>query len=376
MRGDPLTSEIGVRQNSVLAFVGKSKNGSHSCYSSGETSSEGAGTYTDKGGERRVLSGYTIPKLGGPASSGYAFTSSQVQHKVMDTCNLTNQDFTTGSQQTNASTRPKVHHSHTNQSHLDLTGSQQAQTPVYASTRSKVHHTVHSHTNQSHLDLTGSQTPVYASTRSKVHHTVHSHTNQSHLDLTGSQTPVYASTRSKVHHTINSHDSIGRQLDHTHTTMIELRSKTNSNFDVCSQVSSTPFSATNTPTQSTVVQVQDGVSSNTQDSNSLPGHIATRSRSEIPRDPCLPVVHDSPVLPHSNGRSASNSKSIIKKTLDKYFDRGEITNRQYKRILERANQKVQKGIDQSSYMNEKRVVKLVGDYVKAYMYHEPDEGAC
>lgn len=293
MRGDPLTSQCGVRQNSVL---GKNKNGSHFCYSSGETSSEGAST--DKG-ERKVLSGYTIPKLG-PASSGYAFTRSKVQHNVVTTSNLINQ------------------------SNLAPTGSLQAQTSIYASTRSKVHHTVHSLTS--------------------------------------------------------THNSIDRQPDHTTAMQSKRKGEANLNFDVCSRVSSTPPSATCTFTQSTVVQVQRSLSPSTQDSDSLPSHTATRSQSEkILRDPCLPTVHDSSALPHNNAKllsDANDSKGIIRRTLDKYFDRGELTNRQYKRILERANQKVQKGIDQSSYMNEKRVVKLVGDYVKAYMYHENDEGPC
>ena len=64
-------------------------------------------------------------------------------------------------------------------------------------------------------------------------------------------------------------------------------------------------------------------------------------------------------------------KTIIRRALDVHFDRGEITNRKYMRILERANRKVEDGLARSSYMNQQRVEKLVADYVDAYSYREP-----
>ena len=65
----------------------------------------------------------------------------------------------------------------------------------------------------------------------------------------------------------------------------------------------------------------------------------------------------------------SSPKELIRRALDVYFDKGTITNRQYKRILERATRKVQEGLVMSSYMNKNRVKKLVSDFVEAYKYH-------
>ena len=67
-----------------------------------------------------------------------------------------------------------------------------------------------------------------------------------------------------------------------------------------------------------------------------------------------------------------NPKPIIRRVLDSYFDRGAITNRQYKRILERASRRVQERLDVSSQASIK---KLVMDYVKAYRTHVPYDNA-
>ena len=70
-----------------------------------------------------------------------------------------------------------------------------------------------------------------------------------------------------------------------------------------------------------------------------------------------------------------NPKMVIRRALDSYFDRGEITNRQYKRILERASRKVEEGLANTSTsmsLNKTKVIKLVDDYVQAYRYHAPD----
>ena len=62
-------------------------------------------------------------------------------------------------------------------------------------------------------------------------------------------------------------------------------------------------------------------------------------------------------------------RRLVKKALDVYFDEGRITNRQFKRILERATRKVEEGLAQCSCVSEPRVKKLVADYVEAYEYH-------
>lgn len=83
---------------------------------------------------------------------------------------------------------------------------------------------------------------------------------------------------------------------------------------------------------------------------------------------CEPVgsqLQASVVKPNSG---SGKFKAVIRKALDAYFDQGKITNRQYKRILQRAGKKVQDGLMLSS-LNEKRVVKLVADYVEAYRFH-------
>lgn len=67
-------------------------------------------------------------------------------------------------------------------------------------------------------------------------------------------------------------------------------------------------------------------------------------------------------------QNGNNFKVVIRKALDSYFDEGKITNRQYKRILERASRKVQDGLALGS-LDERRVVKLVADYVTAYRSH-------
>lgn len=72
-------------------------------------------------------------------------------------------------------------------------------------------------------------------------------------------------------------------------------------------------------------------------------------------------------------KTGAEPKPLIREALDVYFDKGEITNRQYKRILERASRKVQDGLDRCSYMNKNRVFKLVADYVDAYRYHHETE---
>lgn len=72
-------------------------------------------------------------------------------------------------------------------------------------------------------------------------------------------------------------------------------------------------------------------------------------------------------------KTGAEPKPLIREALDIYFDKGEITNRQYKRILERASRKVQDGLDRCSYMNKNRVFKLVADYVDAYRYHHETE---
>lgn len=176
-------------------------------------------------------------------------------------------------------------------------------------------------------------------------------TSQSHPDpttgpLTAHHTSVHTSTRSEVHHTVHSQNSIDRQPDHmTAMQSSRKRRKTNSNLDVCSQVSSPPLNST-TPSQYVQAQQQNRLSSSdAPDSSgvsSLPSRTAAASRStrssEVPppgRDLCLPAVHDdSPALSRGGGNhkhlnGASNSKDIIRKTLDWYFDRGEITNRQF-----------------------------------------------
>ena len=59
-------------------------------------------------------------------------------------------------------------------------------------------------------------------------------------------------------------------------------------------------------------------------------------------------------------------KIVIRRELDRYFDKGTITNRQYKRILERASRRVKESKMRSPVIEEKRVMKLVFDYVQAY----------
>lgn len=81
---------------------------------------------------------------------------------------------------------------------------------------------------------------------------------------------------------------------------------------------------------------------------------------------CGQAEHNQPHLAQSNPESSGdNFKSVIRKALDMYFDQGKITNRQYKRILERATRRVRDGLKICS-LNEKQVIKLVADYVKAY----------
>lgn len=75
------------------------------------------------------------------------------------------------------------------------------------------------------------------------------------------------------------------------------------------------------------------------------------------------------VITKSSEESTSDPKGLVRRALDVHFDEGRITNRQYKRILERATRKVEEGLVRSSYMNEKRVKKLVADFVKAYKCH-------
>lgn len=61
-------------------------------------------------------------------------------------------------------------------------------------------------------------------------------------------------------------------------------------------------------------------------------------------------------------------KAIVRQSLDPFFDRGEITNRQYKQILERASSKIEKGLVHSAAQvpDKRRVQRLVADYVKMY----------
>ena len=80
-------------------------------------------------------------------------------------------------------------------------------------------------------------------------------------------------------------------------------------------------------------------------------------------------LHDNHSTEPSNIMSA-DPKKIIRRALDYHFDNGEITNRQYKRILERASKKVIDGLSRQASMSEKRVTKLIADYVSAYSYKE------
>lgn len=76
-------------------------------------------------------------------------------------------------------------------------------------------------------------------------------------------------------------------------------------------------------------------------------------------------LHMAQSNPEASSSRGDNFKSVIRKALDMYFDQGKITNRQYKRILERATKRVREGLKICS-LNEKQVIKLVADYVKAY----------
>lgn len=82
---------------------------------------------------------------------------------------------------------------------------------------------------------------------------------------------------------------------------------------------------------------------------------------------------DSAITQTDSNKTDTDSKStqidpklIIRRTLDRFFDKGTITNRQYKRILERATRRVQEGKARTPYVDERRVVRLVSDYVQAY----------
>ena len=95
----------------------------------------------------------------------------------------------------------------------------------------------------------------------------------------------------------------------------------------------------------------------------------------------LELVDVSTVMGNSNCTSASLKPSqmhmtqgsdevpefyppdVIRRALDNHYSRGEITNQQYGRIFERANRRVQNG---PTCSNEKKIVKLVADYVDAY----------
>ena len=78
------------------------------------------------------------------------------------------------------------------------------------------------------------------------------------------------------------------------------------------------------------------------------------------------VERDQTELAQGSSRNdKDNFEPVIRRALDSYFDQGKITNRQYKRILERASKRVQEGLKVCS-LNEKLVTKLVANYVKGY----------
>ena len=84
--------------------------------------------------------------------------------------------------------------------------------------------------------------------------------------------------------------------------------------------------------------------------------------------PTEPEYQNSPHSPSSDCTISSpiDPIVIIRQVLDRYFDQGIITNRQFKRILERASKKVQQGITKTPIVDKKKVVKLVSEYVQAY----------
>lgn len=100
----------------------------------------------------------------------------------------------------------------------------------------------------------------------------------------------------------------------------------------------------------------------------MSNNCAILTPSLSPKLNSVPSISSPTLTSKSLDESASDPQGLVRKALDVHFDKGTITNRQYKRILERATRKVKDGLVQSSCMNENRVRKLVSDFVKAYKY--------